>query len=218
MRLLTRKGTNPPRSKGMAFVEVEDAESAYQCLGLHHSRLDGRLLNVERTSGGGKVRGGTSKRALHFWSTVGKGKAGTTLCVTMCYLISHRDRDQEHKIRSQHAVPLQHAVPVVRAVPSEVHTRSSSAPCEFLPSHANSSRTTTAPPGKEGRAHPGEEGGAEGVHEERGAARAGGVHHRRPAGQDGTRRGRSGGPREDGGEGGDRRKEVDFLVFCNTPP
>lgn len=56
MRLLTRKGTNPPRSKGMAFVEVEDAESAYQCLGLHHSRLDGRLLNVERTSGGGKVR------------------------------------------------------------------------------------------------------------------------------------------------------------------
>lgn len=55
MRLLTRKGTKPPRSKGMAFVEVDDAESAYQCLGLHHSRLDGRLLNVERTSGGGKV-------------------------------------------------------------------------------------------------------------------------------------------------------------------
>lgn len=61
MRLLTRKGSNPPRSKGMAFVEVEDAESAYQCLSLHHSRLDGRLLNVERTSGGGKVRRGRSK-------------------------------------------------------------------------------------------------------------------------------------------------------------
>lgn len=45
-------------------MEVEDAESAYQCLGLHHSRLDGRLLNVERTSGGGKVRGGTSKEGL----------------------------------------------------------------------------------------------------------------------------------------------------------
>lgn len=39
-------------------AKVEDAESAYQCLGLHHSRLDGRLLNVERTSGGGKVSEG----------------------------------------------------------------------------------------------------------------------------------------------------------------
>eukprot|EP00903_Cladosiphon_okamuranus_P011655 g10963.t1 len=58
VRLLTRKGTNPPRSKGMAFVEVEDAESAYQCLSLHHTRLDGRLLNVERTSGGGKEKKG----------------------------------------------------------------------------------------------------------------------------------------------------------------
>lgn len=36
-------------------TQVEDAETAYKCLGLHHSRLDGRLLNVERTSGGGKV-------------------------------------------------------------------------------------------------------------------------------------------------------------------
>lgn len=37
-------------------VQVDDAETAYKCLGLHHSRLDGRLLNVERSSGGGKVR------------------------------------------------------------------------------------------------------------------------------------------------------------------
>ncbi|CAM9876193.1 unnamed protein product [Pylaiella littoralis] len=58
IRLLTHKGTKPPRSKGMAFVQVDDAESAYQCLGLHHSRLDGRLLNIERTSGGGKEKKG----------------------------------------------------------------------------------------------------------------------------------------------------------------
>lgn len=36
--------------------KLEDAETAYHCLTLHHSRLDGRLINVERTSGGGKVR------------------------------------------------------------------------------------------------------------------------------------------------------------------
>ncbi|CAM9480309.1 unnamed protein product, partial [Choristocarpus tenellus] len=56
VRLLTKPGTNPPQSKGMAFVEVRDATAAYKCLSLHHSRLDGRLLNVERTSGGGKGR------------------------------------------------------------------------------------------------------------------------------------------------------------------
>ncbi|CAN0125869.1 unnamed protein product [Discosporangium mesarthrocarpum] len=54
VRLLTIKGTNPPRSKGMAFVEVGNAITAYKCLALHHTRLDGRLINVERTSGGGK--------------------------------------------------------------------------------------------------------------------------------------------------------------------
>lgn len=36
--------------------KLEDAETAYHCLTLHHSRLDGRLINVEHTSGGGKVR------------------------------------------------------------------------------------------------------------------------------------------------------------------
>lgn len=89
------------------------------------------------------------------------------------------------------------------------------------------------PPGEEGRAHPGEEGGAEGVHEERGAARPGGVHRRRQAREDGARRGRPGSPRENGGKGTDLNLTVRLrgtavvkrpLVFlltttvrCDTP-
>ena len=65
VRLLTKKGTNEPR--GCAFIEYEDAEShgvrgwcemrAFDCaqkaLGLHLTKLHGRLINVELTVGGG---------------------------------------------------------------------------------------------------------------------------------------------------------------------
>lgn len=50
VRLLTHPGTG--KSKGTAFVEVEDPATLYRCLALHHTNLDGRIINVERTAGG----------------------------------------------------------------------------------------------------------------------------------------------------------------------
>ena len=53
VRLLTdEKKKN--RSRGMAFVETNDPELSYQLLKLHHTNLDGRRINVERSAGGGK--------------------------------------------------------------------------------------------------------------------------------------------------------------------
>jgi len=53
IRLLTDPKTK--KSRGMAFVEVQDdPELLYSCLKLHHTHLDGRRINVERSAGGGK--------------------------------------------------------------------------------------------------------------------------------------------------------------------
>ncbi len=54
IRLLT-DAKNPKKSRGMAFVELSTPESMYECLKLHLTHLDGRRINVERTSGGGKA-------------------------------------------------------------------------------------------------------------------------------------------------------------------
>lgn len=53
IRLLTDPKTK--KSRGMAFVEVhDDPELLYSCLKLHHTHLNGRRINVERSAGGGK--------------------------------------------------------------------------------------------------------------------------------------------------------------------
>jgi len=52
IRLLTDPKTK--KSRGMAFVETSDPELLYACLKLHHTHLEGRRINVERTAGGGK--------------------------------------------------------------------------------------------------------------------------------------------------------------------
>lgn len=51
IRLLTDSKTN--KSKGMAFVELSTPEILYECLKMHLTHLDGRRINVERSSGGG---------------------------------------------------------------------------------------------------------------------------------------------------------------------
>lgn len=51
IRLLTDSKTN--KSKGMAFVELSTPEIMYECLKMHLTHLDGRRINVERSSGGG---------------------------------------------------------------------------------------------------------------------------------------------------------------------
>ncbi|KIY63026.1 hypothetical protein CYLTODRAFT_403801 [Cylindrobasidium torrendii FP15055 ss-10] len=56
VRLLTPKTTNgrpSTKSKGCAFLEFENKASLQTALNLHHSQLDGRMINVELTAGGG---------------------------------------------------------------------------------------------------------------------------------------------------------------------
>lgn len=53
VRLLTDEKKNN-RSRGMAFVETTNPEISYHLLKLHHTHLDGRRINVERSAGGGK--------------------------------------------------------------------------------------------------------------------------------------------------------------------
>lgn len=50
IRLLTDPKTQ--KSRGMAFLETTDPEVLYACLKLHHTHLDGRRINVERSAGG----------------------------------------------------------------------------------------------------------------------------------------------------------------------
>mmetsp|Transcript_31700 Transcript_31700/g.48603 ORF Transcript_31700/g.48603 Transcript_31700/m.48603 type:complete len:449 (-) Transcript_31700:35-1381(-) len=50
IRLLTDSKTK--KSRGMAFVETSDPELLYAFLKLHHTHLDGRRINVERSAGG----------------------------------------------------------------------------------------------------------------------------------------------------------------------
>jgi RNA recognition motif-containing protein len=53
IRMLTDPKTK--KSRGMAFVEIrEDPEFMYACLKLHHTTLNGRRINVERSAGGSK--------------------------------------------------------------------------------------------------------------------------------------------------------------------
>ena len=49
VRVLTNKDNN--RSKGMAFVQVEGSRELRRCLDMHQSFLDGRIINVEQSTG-----------------------------------------------------------------------------------------------------------------------------------------------------------------------
>lgn len=57
IRLLTPKPTSSSKptikSKGCAFLEFTHKNALQQALKLHHSQLDGRMINVELTAGGG---------------------------------------------------------------------------------------------------------------------------------------------------------------------
>lgn len=57
MRLLTTKpdpkSKDPPKSRGIAFLEVASSEAMQACLKLHHSSIQNRRINVELTAGGG---------------------------------------------------------------------------------------------------------------------------------------------------------------------
>ncbi|BEJ14960.1 hypothetical protein CspHIS471_0407270 [Cutaneotrichosporon sp. HIS471] len=65
VRLLTEKaiGRAPPKSRGIAFLELSTSAELQTCLRLHHSQLGGRQINVELTAGGGG-KGDTRKAKL----------------------------------------------------------------------------------------------------------------------------------------------------------
>lgn len=65
VRLLTDPQNNN-RSRGMAFVETDTPELLYECLRLHHTQLDGRRINVERSAGGGKSSGTRKEKINEF--------------------------------------------------------------------------------------------------------------------------------------------------------
>ena len=49
----TKPGAAPTKSKGCAFLEFQNKTALQQTLKLHQSELEGRLINVELTAGGG---------------------------------------------------------------------------------------------------------------------------------------------------------------------
>ena len=52
--ITVRLNTDPTngRSKGTAFVELDGPQELHKCMGLHHTMLQGRRINVEKTCGG----------------------------------------------------------------------------------------------------------------------------------------------------------------------
>lgn len=50
VRLLSNKDDG--RSKGMAFVEVDNAAEMHKCIALHRSVLHGKMINIEKSCGG----------------------------------------------------------------------------------------------------------------------------------------------------------------------
>lgn len=64
VRLLTDSKTK--RSRGMAFVELSDPEVMYACLKLHHTMLQGRRINVERSAGGGRNSENRKAKISHY--------------------------------------------------------------------------------------------------------------------------------------------------------
>ncbi len=68
VRLLTEK-PNPrspagmaPKSRGIAFIEVLSSAEMQSALKLHHSELQGRVINVELTAGGGGKTAGRMEK------------------------------------------------------------------------------------------------------------------------------------------------------------
>ena len=60
VRLLTHRDTG--RSRGLAFVELASEADMHTALRLHHSPMDGRRINVERTVGGGGAAAGRKEK------------------------------------------------------------------------------------------------------------------------------------------------------------
>lgn len=61
VRLLTRRDGGG--SRGLAFVELANESDVHTALRLHHSPMDGRRINIERTVGGGGGKQESARKA-----------------------------------------------------------------------------------------------------------------------------------------------------------
>jgi RNA recognition motif-containing protein len=60
VRLLTEKHTNKPR--GIGFLEVSEVSDIERALALHHTNLQGRVINIELTARGGNLTENRKKK------------------------------------------------------------------------------------------------------------------------------------------------------------
>jgi hypothetical protein len=67
IRLMTDKKTK--KSKGSAFVELEGSREMNKCIALHHSKFQGRRINIERSCGG-RNKGVLSIHPFPFFSLI----------------------------------------------------------------------------------------------------------------------------------------------------
>ena len=78
------------KSRGMAFLDLSDPELMYACLKMHHTDLDGRRINVERSAGGKsgsearkeKISGYRKDQEGHMSETVEKVRVFPSLSFT----------------------------------------------------------------------------------------------------------------------------------------
>lgn len=52
IKVRLRANATTGESLGIAFVEVESVQELHQCIALHHSVYDGRIINIEKSCGG----------------------------------------------------------------------------------------------------------------------------------------------------------------------
>jgi len=52
IKVRIRSDANTGISLGIAFVEVNTLDELYKCIALHHSKLHGRIINIEKSCGG----------------------------------------------------------------------------------------------------------------------------------------------------------------------
>lgn len=70
IRLLSDKNTG--KSRGIAFMEVSDSKQLVLALRAHHTKMSGRMINVERTVGGGGTGDVRKEKLAHLRVMQGK--------------------------------------------------------------------------------------------------------------------------------------------------
>lgn len=116
IRILTDAKTK--RSRGMAFLEVEDPELLYALLKMHQTFLNGRRINVER-SAGGKKNSETRKAKLTQYRKEQEGYFGEIVDAILQEYKGTGELREDELDSGVVALCKRHAGPVVRAAVAE---------------------------------------------------------------------------------------------------